>query len=146
MKNNEKTSMCRECGGSCCKSYPGTAWPSDFEPDILDGLKKALSSGLWEIDWWEGIIDGVDSPNFIRPAVKIDDRNTEVMLRRGLWSGVCIFLGDGGCNLSWEQRPTMCKALVPNFPGACDTGEEFNKKAGAKAWIPYQDLIEKAAL
>lgn len=145
IQNNTNESICRACGGACCKSYPGTAWPEQFGPDILSGLRKALASGEWEIDWWEGVLDGIDSPNFIRPAVKIDDRNTEAKLRRGLRRGECVFLSDEGCKLSWEERPSMCKALVPNASMVCDDVGEYTKEAGARAWIPFQDLIEEAA-
>lgn len=148
IEKNEKASLCRQCKGQCCKAYPGAAWPLDFGHDVEAGLVEALASGNWEIDWWEGYLDGVSCPYFVRPAVKIDDRNFDKRLRRGLWTGECIFLGPQGCSLSWEKRPTQCKALKPGKVDgefSCDYVGAYEKEDCARAWIPYQETIERAA-
>jgi hypothetical protein len=145
---NENASMCGTCGGQSCKAYPGLAWPDDFWKDIESGLYEALSSGNWEIDWWEGYLDGVSCLYFIRPAVKIDDRNRDKCLRRGLWTGECIFLGKQGCSLIWDKRPTQCKALKPGMKDGkpeCDYVGDYDKDDCDKAWVSYKETIERVA-
>lgn len=150
--NNENPSMCTECGGNCCKNYAGGAIPSEFgapsKPVMMYKIWRALASGLWAVDSWEGDprpdIDELSETMYLRPAhtnaiSKVMDRS---------WGGTCVFWdNDGGCSLSWDERPAVCRDLVPNYlsTAGCFNNEQYTKGAVALAWIPYQDIIAEAA-
>lgn len=122
---------CAACG-QCCKALPGQFIPADLgaaEPDRTAKARDLLLSGNYSIDWWEGDIDGHDEMSviyFLRPSTvaaqgKIFDPS---------WGGQCIMLGENGCTLTREDRPFVCKALVPTHPNC----HGMSKHDVAVAW------------
>jgi len=143
------TEMCTQCGGLCCKSYPGTAWPEDVlvltnQNDLEIGLHELLSNGKWAIDWWEG--DPREDKNtlykcyFLRPATKDCNKIFDPA-----WGGECVFLSPSGCLLSDTKRPYQCRALKPKntTTGECRLSEEVDKRHGALAWLDHQETLER---
>jgi len=123
---------------------PGCAFPEDFQDLSVEGLAKVLQTGLWAVDWWEGDPTGGDlnQTYYLRPRTK-----GKGVIYDPSWGGECIFLAEGGCQLQPDQRPLMCRMLIPNEadPGHCDLAEgAFSKQDCAAAWIPYQDTITAA--
>jgi len=141
MYENDK--LCSACGGKCCKRQPGAAFPCDFgQPFDLSKLDKALKSGLWAVDWWEGPLPGYDDGDhpqafFVRPAIK----GAENKLFHASWGGECVFLTDKGCILSPEERPLNCKLTEPKEDG-CILHKIEGKDDAAKAWLPYNDYFQ----
>jgi hypothetical protein len=132
--------ICRKCKGKCCKELPGSAIPSDFEPDIENNLIVALKTGKWAIDWWEGDPTGkgiLDLAYFIRPAVV----GKEGVIKDPSWGGICVFLKSNGCALKKSKRPTCCKSVEPKKDGKCIA--HLDKKAAAILWLPFNEMIEK---
>ena len=138
----ENSKMCSECGGKCCKSLPGANFPDDFDAPIQEEVKKALKSGQYTIDSWEGDArlgkEELSVCYFIRPAVK----GKEGELTDYSWGGECTFLSLEGCTLLLEKRPTSCKVLEPKEKGNCFVHQGKDKRAAAIAWIPYTEMFE----
>ena len=129
--------ICSICKGFCCKRSPAIVYPEDIKGELKTGLKAILETGKYCIDWWEG------DPEiyFIRPATK----GNEGKLLDPTWGGECTFLTEEGCSLEFSERPEGCRFLRPNsnYPYDCDAPDGHNKKHGADAWLPYQDMIKE---
>lgn len=154
--------VCAKCEGACCKYYAGGAWPEEFEPDIYETLVERLMSGKWAIDQWEGDPREDDGPvpdeerlgccRYVRPAHKAvfgesPFRQPEKIFDCRSYGGECVFLDENGCQLEWNKRPTQCRMLKPRPPeksSGCDMPTEYDKRHMALAWLPYQDVIQKA--
>lgn len=139
VKKYINTEVCAECGGRCCKFYPGGAFPDDFAKPLIKSLMEAFKSGKWAIDRHEGD-DPDEREHYIRPAVKGVNR-----LFDPSWGGECVFLTSSGCELSPEKRPTQCRMLEPKAdPEKCisHAGAKWEAK---KAWKPYVKVMLKAA-
>ena len=90
---------------------PGSCLPSDIEKlfkaeTIKQSVEAALISGKFAIDWYEGRDKGF----YIRPAIV-----GHYTIYDPAWYGPCIFLTYNGCELSFEYRPYICKALKPKI-------------------------------
>jgi len=136
---HEIPKICKACGGKCCKGLPGHAAPEDFgttKEAQIEGVKKALHAGNWQIDWWEGVAElpvskkRVDKPYLIRPKA-LDGRNS---LFNPTFGGTCVFLGAAGCTLTAEQRPYECRLLVPSPDFECNYAYE-SKLTVAELWL-----------
>ena len=148
--NNENKRVCTDCGGKCCKSMPGLCAPEDFLPDVKMGVERALLSGGYALDTWEGnpITDDDCAPGevfFVRPAVK----GARELVDRS-WGGECKLLTPMGCSLAFEKRPEECRHLVPEtdvdirrVKGCRGGGRE--KRELVIAWLPYQDILTQMA-
>jgi Fe-S-cluster containining protein len=140
----ENSLLCKKCGGRCCNTLPGSAFPIDF--GITDAssstnlLKECLTSGRWCVDWWEGdpTGEGLSRAYFIRPVIE----GCEGRLKHPTWGGKCTFLGVTGCELTSDKRPLECKMLEPK-EDECVMHRGYDKENAAIAWIPYTDVIEK---
>ena len=129
---------CSKCTDPCCKRLPGITLPRDWGDDMEEQLIKAFQSGKYAIDWYE------DEPPlyFVRPAIK-----TAEGLYDPSWGGECIFLTTTGCELEPEKRPSGCILLEPRKEenGKC-VAHDASKKESGLLWLPYENIIHKAAL
>ena len=136
----ENLDICKQCGGKCCKSYPGPATPDDFgAPDrqhMYDELYTSLKSGRWTVDW----IDQEQEHYFVRPVVK----GFESSVFDHRYMGECTFLTPTGCELSFKNRPESCRMLVPKVNERCDP-QGYTRAYVVKMWQPYIDVLIKAA-
>jgi len=144
MNNYLNESVCKECGGRCCKAMPGAMYPSDLEAVNKKSILKLLRTGNYAIDWWEGdprYDEGIDEYNhgyFLRPRTK----NTPSWFD-GSWGGECIFLTGTGCKLKPDDRPHNCRMLEPGPNGKDCICHDESKQGAAIAWLPYHDIIEE---
>ncbi len=123
----EKKDACTECGGVCCKKYPGAAMPEDFGMPDTTKLVEALRSGKWAIDRWEA-----DTPlYYVRPAVT----SAIGQLFDYSWGGPCVFLSGTGCKLPPDDRPSGCRLLEPDVLGCIEHGA--GKLEAGEAWQKY---------
>lgn len=139
----EDPEKCVQCGGKCCKFYPGITAPEDWgAPDkaaMQVRITQAVRSGDYEFDDWYG--DPTDEKGggdfnvrMIRPT---GQRGLSV--RRDEYER-CQMLGDQGCKLPHDERPKQCRELVPGDPTGQHCKDQFSKKQAAIAWMPYQDV------
>jgi len=139
----ENTGICTTCGGKCCNEMPGACFPSDFGlPGDLTKLNKALKSGKYTIDWWEGDPRSdkheFNRGYFVRPAIK-----GKLGIRHDpSWGGVCCLLENNACILSPDERPLNCQKLEPVSNGSCITHDDCDKQKAAIAWIPYYEILK----
>lgn len=147
MDGYENTAICAQCGGKCCQRLPGSCAPEDFAEPLFDSLIGVFSSGKYAIDWWEGDprydapdygdSDYIDKGYYVRPAVAgVTD------LFDPSWGGSCTFLTHRGCALPLKKRPYECRMLEPS-KNSCLS--HTSKREMALAWLPYHDVILRAA-
>lgn len=180
IQDNSAPSVCGTCHNSCCARMPGICHPGEFgetEEEVEKSLYKALRSGKYEVDYWEGspfeyvdknhedlctperlaIFDAYDdewgytaTAYFVRPYTIEELRHiTQVIAPRykhGSWGGRCIFLGETGCKLSFDERPIQCRVIVPNaaHPGECIIkSPHYSKQALVILWLDYNHIISR---
>lgn len=141
-------SICRACGGKCCKTMAGASSPEDFgapnQKLLLRNLIKLFKSGDWTIDWWDGdptesTVPKCEQGLFIRPQHK----GNRAVLRDPSWGGECVFLTDKGCRLPAHKRPKGCRMLEPKQDKRCVV-HDYTKQRSAIDWMPYHTIIEMA--
>lgn len=139
-------SMCKLCGGQCCKGYAGTYVPDDFkQPITADFILSLLDSGKFAIDWWEGDAKGGDLSvtYYLRP------RHKNEAAVKGSWGGECVnWTKESGCSLQESERPHGCRKLIPKYVNGqpeCYTLKEdkADKQGGAIAWYEYQNILNE---
>ena len=152
IENNERRGLCASCGGECCRTRPGIESPDRFLAlaDPVASLAAALDSGDWVLARRVGIPwDGSEPPPpELRWRVILYPRPATVAERQagrpftGGENSPCVFLGEEGCRLSFEERPLMCQSLEPWADGECQAS--WDQSSAALAWLPHQALVEEA--
>jgi hypothetical protein len=148
--SNERPELCAECGGQCCLLRPGIEAPERFlaAPDPAAALVAALASGEWVLAEHVGVpwVDGAEPPEEERRRVIRYPRPATILERGG---GVprddlapCTFLGPAGCRLAFDDRPRMCRALVPSPGFECEG--DWGRREAALAWLQHQGWVEDA--
>lgn len=141
----ENKRICAECKGQCCKGFGCHAAPSDVfkgEEPTVEALRAYMATKNFTIDHWEGDprfeqdIDELDRVFFIRAR----NRN-EGYVSHFMSFGPCALLTSKGCKLSFEERPTGGKSLVPSEDHHCKV--TYSKEQCCIDWIPYQSIIEE---
>ncbi len=148
----ERPDLCAPCGGACCRTRPGVESPERFlsAADPAGALAEALASGDWVLARqhgvrWEG---GTPPPDDVRwREIRVPRPATVAERGAGLADpgpepSPCVFLGDGGCRLSFGARPRMCRDLEPWADGECVAG--WDLPDAARAWAPHQELVSDA--
>jgi Fe-S-cluster containining protein len=140
IKNNENKSFCSGCG-QCCKRMPGIVHPRELAEVTVETLSKMIQDG-YQFDHWEGNLTGEKEHEdiifyYLRPQTK----KSVGKVVDASWGGECIFLGEFGCNKSFEERPSQCRALNPTEDKSCYLDGEYSKTEIIKSWLPYNDLI-----
>lgn len=132
---NERPGICAACG-ECCRTRPGLEDPARFlaAPDPRAALERALASGDWVVDRVAGVLCA-------RPATVLERASGRVHV--GAETGACVFLGDAGCRLAFDDRPRMCRELEPWAAGDCPAG--WDAPDAARAWAPCQGLVDQAS-
>ena len=148
--NNESFETCASCGGDCCKTLPGIEWPERFlacqKP--AEALANLLGSGRWVLAAHYGIPydpatpppDEVRFRKFYYPRPATTDEEGKGP-HASATTGSCCFLGEHGCQLSFFERPRLCRELVPDKGLNCYS--PVGKRDAALAWFNHQDLIEQ---
>jgi Fe-S-cluster containining protein len=130
IRGKQDPKACSLCGGRCCKACGCPYFPEDFQELTFESLKKLIDSKKVEIDsiiYLSGPYTPLPNPvYYLRVANKKE--------------GGCIHLTEKGCKLSYEERPTGGRLLVPHWSGCyyLYSKEEFIEK-----WLPYQELLEE---
>ena len=140
----QRPDLCGSCKDRCCDLLPGETYPVDWgAPDqaiMKERLLVALGSGEWAFDYWEGDVrkGQTTTSYYVRPAIK--DKKGKLI--DPAWGGTCILLGEQGCKLAHDDRPTACRSLEPR-KGNSHTCKSHTggKKEAASLWLDYKDLL-----
>lgn len=156
---NENREACSICGGRCCASYPCEIYPQDvkrwFGTDTItkDMVFKLLDSGKVQLDWWEGDVrddefsypDDAFKDEYYSKTYYLHMRTVHDAPIEGSWGGPCrCFKRGEGCTLTWDQRPTGGRSLIPEPHGDGSNCKihVVEKPHCCLAWIPYQDILD----
>ena len=124
---------------------PGSASPEDFgAPDrtaMVERASAALTSRDWALDYWEGEINGFETPRYLRPATVVGKADGKLV--DGSWGGACVFHGLTGCQI-FETRPAGCRGVEPSPDSKRCHARHSSKAALAAAWGPFQDVLDEA--
>lgn len=147
---NEDFSLCARCGGQCCLTRPGIEAPDRFlaRGDMATDLRETLISGNWVLEEHLGIPyePGTISPDpnliirYPRPATLQERQHPGFAPLPE--SGPCVFLTASGCQLPFEQRPRLCRELVPDVCFECES--PWGRREAALAWLPWQEILTVA--
>ncbi len=164
---------CAGCGGRCCKRHAGALFPSDIKGPMYRGLVELLSTGMYQIDWYDrnpmmsfeelrgytitlqtGELKRIESraprakAYYIRPA-HVETRGTlfdhsEEEMR------TCVFWdGEKGCTS--PSKPAQCRILKPNpedktkchYPNPI-FGYLGSNRALGLMWWPHRGVVRRA--
>lgn len=138
---NVNYQLCKECGGHCCKKYPGTYLPSDFEQELtVEYVYQLVNSGKYNLERAE--FRRYEYVYFIRPFMTNEEKFEKPQFR-----GQCINWNNNiGCSLEYKDRPYQCKMLIPqkdnkgNFP--CKYEVDIQNIL-IDAWLPYTSILKE---
>ena len=138
----ENQELCKKCGGECCKNMGCHFSPADFETITYKGLKKEILKGNISIDYWHGDID--TKVNRLRHTYYLRMRNKGAKILDGSWGGQCVLWdSEKGCPLPFKERPKGARALIPGFPGRCDS--KYTKEMCVMDWRLYHPVMKRLA-
>lgn len=107
--DNVNLDVCQKCCGVCCKRCGCHYSPNDFKEITFNYLQKEIKKGYISIEW-------IDGESFYSPGgvYILRARNTGMkIVDNSIERAPCILLTENGCKLSYEQRPSGGKYLIP---------------------------------
>lgn len=131
-------SICRKCGGTCCKRGGCGLMTCDIPEMSVIGIRRMLDTGKYSIMFFcADLGDGIIKPIPIMNAREVDSgRVNNSIIRKQ-----CALQGENGCMLSDTERPTMGLLYIPKGNGECkmliDAMEVF------KDWYPHAQMMEE---
>lgn len=146
-KNVNKT-ICSKCGGECCKRCGCYFSPDDFKEISFEALKTEIERGYISIVivWGKMALRDLDVyilrvRNQGAPIVDTELKRTP-----------CIFLTETGCKLTYEQRPSGGKLLIPSERTSHVSGKTernchsaYDIELCCYEWEPYQNILHQLA-
>ena len=130
---------CKNCGGACCKRIPCAYSPDDFEEMSYEYLSQRLKKGDLSIDLIdrEQVFKDTDC-YYIRPRIV---GNPVIDARYSAVRGPCIHLTEEGCDLSYEERPTGGRLLIPEPKKGVPCHADYPIDICWKEWLPFKELL-----
>lgn len=130
--------LCKECGGRCCKNCGCSYFPEDFDFELnFDNLKSEIDKGLIAIDamfYADSIYQKLDKPIYYLRVRNIND-----LTPVGINSlGTCKQLDVDHCLFPLKKRPSGGKFLIP-FWNECYT--LYTQQEFIDFWEPYQKTM-----
>lgn len=149
--SNEDMLICARCGGQCCLTRPGIEAPERFlrdGSDLASSLAASLASGKWVLEehWGIPYEPGTESPDpdrlirYPRPATVHEFKQPGFAPASD--SGACVFLSAKGCELPFEERPRLCRELLPDVCFECES--PWGRREAALEWLPWQEQVAAA--
>lgn len=139
---NENRTVCKECGGQCCKSMGCHISPNDLREITVESVIALMDeTNCISIDWYEGHPIDKDKCG---PCYFLRIKNQGANMIDPSWGGQCCLLQSDGCPLLFQYRPMGGRTLQPNDDGkATECAVGYSKKQCAIDWLPYQDVLTK---
>lgn len=131
--------LCSTCPYSCCKYSGCDALPFDIEPFTRENVIRLIDKGIYSITY----------------TFTYDRRVIPVLRSREVDAGVfnlsnqhkpCALLGENGCILTEEQRPTLALLLIPKLHPFHDEWRNCKSlvrtREFIKMWDKVSDIME----
>lgn len=142
MERIEDLSICKECGGYCCKKSGCDYFVSDFNNFKLEYLEDRLKEGYISIIASLDISRTKDGKLCILPILSMRARNKgrDIIDLLSLKT-TCMSLTDNGCKYSFDKRPSGGACLIPKRGEPCYS--TVDRISELKKWIPYQKVLQR---
>ena len=133
-------SRCAKCGGACCKVNSCACVPADFEDLSVEGIERALDTGNYMITAVyrnaskEGI-PFIPVPFLAAREVGAPENGVNITMVHSM----CALLGDDGCILSEDERPSQGLLLIPKEEDQC----VCYVNAPGELWFPYREVFDE---
>lgn len=144
INKNVNSSICAECGGTCCKGCGCHFSPDDFKNISFESLKKEIEKGYISIDYVDGEMIYSDVGVYI---LRIRNQGAPIV---DIGFGIrtpCVLLTKKGCKLDYEHRPTGGKLLIPSsissFCHEMACKSRYNISDCCYEWLPHKKLLQK---
>lgn len=139
----EDKSICKQCGGYCCKKCGCDYFVSDFEKITIDCIEELLDTGRVSIVSTLGFDKNNNGKLMINYILYLRARNVDrdeidllTMKTR------CASLTDEGCYYDLENRPSGGAALIPRINnGKLNCYTEIDRRVEVIRWMPYQKML-----
>jgi len=130
---------CASCKGQCCRTSAGAYLPEDLRDLSVTAVKNMVLAGKASIGVWEHPDETIQPWTsrwmlYLRPAHK----GMEGQAYDPSWGGACVHHTETGCALSFEDRPSQCRALEPG----CGCKQHLEMREVVEAWLPRQNLLK----
>lgn len=133
-------SLCKACGGKCCKFSPCVLMPCDVGEMSVKGIKQMLDTGHYSLRVIERQADFDDEFLVTLCSRQINDGR----VRASLLFATCALWTENGCILSDEERPTGARLLIPHMSYKCPN--LLTNKDIWDAWGKCQDVLIQVLL
>lgn len=135
--------LCKKCGGACCKTCGCQFSPEDFKEVNFDSLYHEIEKGYIAFD----VFDDADWRGdtfvyYLRVRNKgeslCDSLRPILRKKQG-----CILLTKRGCKLTYENRPTGGRNLLPIYDHDhhLNCHQTYDTVECAHEWLPYKELL-----
>lgn len=128
--------LCSSCKGRCCKETGCFYMPEDFESMDFECLKTHLDKGFISI----AVATNSFGIPLYDPVLYLKIRNKNAGICVLPTNGECMLLTSTGCKLSFEERPSGGKGLIPNSAGCYSV---FKEGDVLSQWKPYSKLLRE---
>lgn len=132
-------SVCKKCGGKCCRNTGCYFSTRDFDEISYESLYSLLSKGYTSISPTSGALTGLENSLLL----KVRNVNDPIVIFDELEPSRCILLGENGCSLKDGERPYGGSSLIPMAEASCIIG--YTLREAVEEWAPYQNLLMKLA-
>ncbi len=105
---NVNSEICEGCG-QCCKRCGCYFSPDDFEEISFEFLKKEIEKGYISIEFYDGEASMQNIGVYIL-RIRNQGRGIVDSCRKDI---SCILLGENGCKLDYQHRPSGGKLMIP---------------------------------
>lgn len=138
---NENRTVCKECGGQCCKSMGCHISPNDLREITVESVIALMDeTNCISIDWYEGHPIDKDKCD---PCYFLRIKNQGANMIDPSWGGQCCLLQSDGCPLLFQYRPMGGRRLQLTGNQVAECTVDYSKEQCVVDWQPYQDILVK---
>jgi len=134
---NPNTNLCKSCKGICCKQCGCYFSPYDFTDLSFEYLKNRLDIGYISIDNISSRFTGLRNDYLILRTRNKNRNIYDIDITRQTLG--CDLLTSEGCLLTYDERPSGGKLLIPKKYSTCES--EYTITDCALEWKQYQSVL-----
>ena len=136
-ENHIDRSICGKCKRCCCKIGACQLMTCDISDMSVEGIRKMLDTNKYSVYLTFGFLFGELVVLPVICAKEIDAGRVKASFFRKQ----CALLGENGCSLSDEERPTLGLLLIPNSNDKCRTA--VNNEETFLDWYPHKSIMDE---